>query len=869
MFCAVQESSGWSLVAATNLSCPAGSAIQLGTTDISGIQLRLPQTGLIRGTVSGPDGLVGEQQVCVEAYRTGADANNYYSSLTAQACTNENGVYEIGVPIGTAPDPTSTYKLLFRPHYQSGLVSEWHQDVSLDSGYAGASSIAVPNSTPVVVDATLAGQKFISGRVTTSQGVAVMNATVAAERLHPTWGFRMTESTTRTDSNGNYKLFVPYDGTYTVSASHTDYSKLYLGQSETFDGANMVVINSSVTSINSQSIVLSSGLSLSGALVTSDNAQTTACISAFRVDEENLSSWGELVSGSCFSSPGDWKIGGLRPGKYKLRTSNLQGYREGFVGGPASENATVYTLLNTSRNNLDVTLSRGKTITGKIRGTNGGESGICINAGKLNQANIVSEWVRWSCTNSNGDFSLSGLDDGRYVLGIQPPSITDYSRGYATSTGFLNSEQSNALVVDLSGAESVYTIREQIMTAAPKFSATVRDGSGTVANVCLTAYLKTDNFGIGQWVGSGCSASNGTVSIVGLVSGNYRIRVEPRGSTHQAGWYRASLTAAMSFSDATLVTVSPGADVVSLGNVTISEGAFVSGTLMSGTTPVGEACVTAFKAVNGVPSDWVGQSCVSQSGKFKLTGLDRGSNYIFRVDSFGGRLRSGYIDDNKNVVSGLTNVTPRSLTTDIDMEQISVPTAPIISGVIVSGNQSAEANVCVTAHDASTLNWVATSCSSSNGRYMLRGLSENGQYKISWWSTRPLIGPGWYSATNANAASAAEAEVITIQGSTDRTLNISVPNAGSISGTISTAGLCVAAWTVSKSDFDSQLGERDNASAIACSNQRGEFTLRGLKPNVNYFLQVFSATGASVTQNSPDGDTPFQTGPSLVAISVS
>lgn len=871
MFCATPSGSSWTLVATdSNLTCPAESAIQLGTTDITGIQLRLPQTGLIRGTVSGPDGLVGEQQVCVEAYRTGADANNYFSALASQACTNGNGSYEIGVPFDALQNPTTTYKLLFRPQYQSGLVSEWHQDVTTAIGYPGATIVSVPNSTPVVVNATLGSQKYIAGRITNSQGVAVANARLAAERQHPTYGFRMSESSAISDSNGNYKLFVPSDGTYTVSASHSDYSKVYLGQSETFDNATMVVIDSSVNFVSSQSIVLSAGLSLSGALLTSDNQSTTACISAFRVDEENPLSWGELVANNCFSSPGDWKLGGLRPGNFKLRISGSQGYQEGFVGGPRSETASTFTLLNASRNDINITLSRGKTITGKIRGASGaGEGSICVNAGKLNQANGVQEWARWSCTNTAGEFSLSGLEAGRYVLQLQPPSTSDYGRGFASENGFLSSELSGALIIDLTGAEMVANIRDQLLSTAPKLSGTVRDSSGTVANVCLTAFLKTDSFGIGQWIGTGCSASNGSVSIAGLIPGDYRVKVEPRTGIHQPGWHKSSQTAVSTWSDASLITISPGADVVSLGNITISEGASASGTLMNGTTPVSEACITAFKAVNGMPSDWVGQSCVSQTGKFKLTGLDRASSYFFRVDSFGGRLRSGYIDDNKNIVNGFTNVTPRSLSSDIDFQEVSIPAAPMITGTIFSGNQSAEGNVCVTAHDATTLNWMATSCSSSNGKYTLRGLSENGQYKLSWWSGRPLIGPGWYSSTNSNATSATEAEIVSITGSTDRTLNISVPNAGSISGIISTAGLCVAAWTVSKSDFDSQLGDRENASAIACSNQRGEFTLRGLRPNVNYYLQVFSATGASVTQNTPSGDTAFQTGPATVSITVS
>ena len=870
MFCAIPDGSTWSMVAATNLTCPSEAAIQLGTTDITGIQLRLPQTGLIRGTVSGPDGPVKEQQVCVEAYRTGADSNNYYSSLSSQACTNENGVYEVGVPYDAQQNPTTTYQLLFRSQYQSGLISEWHQDVSLEAGYAGSTSVSVPNSTPVLVNATLGSQKYIAGRITNSQGVAVANAQVSADRQHPTYGFRMTESTALTDSNGNYRLFVLTDGTYTVSASHPDYTKMYLGQSETFDGAAMVVIDSNVSSISSQSIVLSAGLTLSGALLTSDGQQTTACITAFQVDEENPSFWGEYVSANCFSSPGDWKIGGLRPAKYKLRVSNSQGYQEGFVGGPGSETATTYTLLNASRINLDVTLNRGKTINGKIRGSTGtGESGICVNAGKLNSGDMIQKWERWSCTNSSGEFSLSGLESGRYVLRVQPPASTDYGRGFATSSGFLSTEQSGALIVDVSGSDSVVAISDQMMSSAPKFTAIVRDGSGTVANVCLTAYLKNDDFGLGQWIGSGCSASNGAVSISGLVSGGYRIRVEPRNGIHQAGWHKSSQTTVSSWTEASLITVSPGADVIALNTITLAEGASASGTLMNGTTPVGDACVTAFKTVNGMPSDWVGQSCVSQTGKFKLTGLDRTASYIFRVDSYAGRLRSGYIDNNRIVVNGFTNVAPRSLATDIDLLEVSLTAAPIISGTIVSGNQSAEGNVCVTAHDATTLNWMATSCSSSNGKYILRGLNDNGQYKLSWWSGRPLIGPGWFSSTNPDATTPTDAEIITISGSTDRTLDIRVPNAGSITGSLSTAGLCVAAWTVNKTDYDNQVGERDNASAIACSNQKGDFTLRGLRPNVDYFLQAFSPTGASVTQNSPSGDTAFRTGSVPVSITVS
>ena len=236
-----------------------------------------------------------------------------------------------------------------------------------------------------------------------------------------------------------------------------------------------------------------------------------------------------------------------------------------------------------------------------------------------------------------------------------------------------------------------------------------------------------------------------------------------------------------------------------------------------------------------------------------------------------GDYKPGFITSSGNSITpDFTTVNAVSAANDITLGDVTIATGPSISGTVTSGTNEPEANVCVSAHDPVTLMWKASSCSQSNGKFSLRGL-DVGDYKLSWWSQKPLLTNGWYKETSSGptqATNSADADPLALLSSGISNLSIRMANGGKLFGSVTgstSRDLCVAAWTEPSS------GTRDNAAATACVNDELKFELKGLTPNTNYYLQIFKkgTDGSPIMQNSPSTDTPLQTGGSAITISVS
>jgi hypothetical protein len=266
---------------------------------------------------------------------------------------------------------------------------------------------------------------------------------------------------------------------------------------------------------------------------------------------------------------------------------------------------------------------------------------------------------------------------------------------------------------------------------------------------------------------------------------------------------------------------------------------------------------------------WAGSGCTNTLGDFKIRGLDPSATYRFRVDVWAGDFKPGYITSDGAIQSNPTGITALDAVADRNLGTVVMPTAPSIKGTVFSGSENAgvkEANVCVSAFDAITFQWVASTCSAPNGAYALRGLTAGNSYKLSWWTQNPLLTPGWYKdkAAPTQVQNPSDATSITIDSNGRSNVNLYLADGGKIFGNL-TSGLCVAAWLHPASDGSS----RTDASAVSCADDLDAFELRGLLPATNYFLQVFKRDGTPVTQTSPGINVAVQTGQGALAISAS
>ena len=846
-------------------ACGDACKFNFATTDVSDIALQLPVMGEITGTVSGPSGPVGAGQVCAFAFRDGGTASNYYSLLAGKTCTDENGRYSFGLTY-------DSYRIQFVNQYGFPFRSAWNA-ATASEGYSVSPSICVQTTgtgcaASKTVNVTLAEGKSISGRVSTTDG-PVSNVTVQAMLTSP-MGWMMGVGYSQTDSNGNYSIFGLDAGTYTLMFSHPDYGQQWLGGSR--ENGESFSLDANITGKN---VTLVRGATLSGTIATGDSSEARICVSAYKVTSSNMG-WGDYAAGNCFTAPGVWNLKGIANGSYRIRfdaqTGNL---RSTFLGGIDYTEATNVTVAGSDVTNLAVIIPTGKSIAGRISDASKNDwvASACVNAYLVkDDAFGYGTYSGSSCTDTKGQFNIRGLADGTYTLQLQPPGNSDLSPGWYEEFGNPVRQNSSASKIVINSSSSLVTnVTTQSMRTGPKIIAKLVNSSAVpVSGICVDAIkIENDTYGWGMWSANSCSGIDGKISLRGLEAGNYKFRVNANSGDYQNGWVNVSSHSTNSTQSAVATqALSKDDSILDLGSIALVSGTKATGKFVSNGSNIPGVCIEALKVVTDMPwGEWSGSACTQSTGEFTIRGLDPTASYKFRINVWQGDFKPGYLTATGTTQSSPEGISGIPASSTIDLGIIELATAPSIKGTVFSGLATKESNVCINAHLATTYQWVASSCSQQNGSYVLRGLDPGAEYKLSWWTPKPLLTSGWYKSAASGATQVqnpSDAENILVPTAGRSGLDIRIASGGSITGTLA-SGMCVAAWLTSESDATA----RENASATTCADNDGNFELRGLLPNISYYLQVFKIDGSTVTQSSPTGDAQIRTGGTSVRIEAS
>jgi hypothetical protein len=319
--------------------------------------------------------------------------------------------------------------------------------------------------------------------------------------------------------------------------------------------------------------------------------------------------------------------------------------------------------------------------------------------------------------------------------------------------------------------------------------------------------------------GGAAATTNGDGQYVArdLAPGQYTVQFGPcQNAPYADQWYKDKDAG----QPATVITVRPGRTTGGI-NARLNAGTSVSGLVESGAThqPAGDACVAAIPA--GTPTAELGLVGLSSApagrkGRFTLTHLATGSYELIasECDGQGAVVQLPLrVPDRKSVV-------------------VTLPQPGTISGVVTApAADGGGAGICVVATPTSGDGIGGVIAPDSSGAYSIPELAP-GSYQVQF--TPECV-------TGAAALATQTSSLVTVTAGGTTTVNASLAEVGSITGTVTTAravpvaGECVAAFPTATAT---------TPSAVAITSADGSYQI-GFLGSGSYLVRFSSGCGGS------------------------
>ena len=524
------------------------------------IDFVLQTGGSVSGTVYEADGVtpVANADVWAESYDCCGVGNG--------TRTASDGTYAIeGLPPGA-------YRLQVDAS-DRGLVRQFY-DGTTDWGLATVATVTTGQDTPNI-DFTLSAGGSISGTVYEADGTTpVANADVWAESYDCCGG----GNGTRTASDGTYVIDGLGSGDYRVQvhAAEQGLAGEFYDDVGNWGQANRVSVTAGQT-VAGIDFLLSAGGSISGAVYETDGVTPVAGANLWASAFDGSGGYGWAMS----NADGSYAIEGLASGSYRVEVEAGGLVRQIYDNTSQWHLATAVGVSEGQDTpGIDFTLGLGGTITGVVLLADGTTPvpRAHISAGSYDGD---GSWG-WAETASDGTYTLDGLASGDYRVEV-----------HASDQGLAGEFYNDTIDWDAAARVSVTAGQT---TSSIDF---LLDAGGSIAGTVFLADGVTPVAGADVWAdsyeccgaGSGSrTASDGTYTLEGLASGDYRVQVHvpDQGLIHE-------------FYDNTTNWEAAARVIVIAGQTTgsidflLDAGGSLSGTvfLADGVTPVAGADVSA------------------------------------------------------------------------------------------------------------------------------------------------------------------------------------------------------------------------------------------------------------------------------------
>ena len=453
------------------------------------------------------------------------------------------------------------------------------------------------------------------------------------------------------------------------------------------------------------------------------------------------------------SGNGDYFVGGLEPGDYKVGFKDVQWWdgwyaREFYDGATdVSSAATVTIGSGEQKTGIDVSLADGgPSITGTVRDVDTSALLEDVYVTAYYYADGESSWVSasWAYTNADGYYELVGLDyndllpDRGYRVGFE--DLNGWAGGYQAEF------YDDVLVID--DATDLYPtplVPEENIDASlspvvenMSITGTVRDAatSDPLEEIDVTVWA----YGGSDWYDCEYSYTDelGEYAVWGLEPGDYKVGFEDYYSGD--GWYEPEFyDDAVDVSSATTVTVTAGVPTTGI-DAMLTEGVVsITGTVTDeDDEPLGEIDVAAYE----FDGDWydIAWTWTDWDGSYELYGLGTGTYRVGFEDywGYGNYYYATEYWDNKTSVETASDIPTVDGTPVPDIDAVLAVALPELSGLVkdVFTGEPVDANVEL--YVGTDLLYVTET--DWDGLYQIRDLDANA-YKLvfSAWGYQDIV----------------------------------------------------------------------------------------------------------------------------------
>ena len=581
-----------------------------------------------------------------------------------------------------------------------------------------------------------------------------------------------------TDDIGQYEISDLEAGAYRIG--FRDDSGNYLA--EVYDnaldldmGADVAVAAEGVTDgINAS---LAAAAKITGTVTGPDGTTTLEGIQVVAYSWNSEDQWWDWIQSANTDAAGEYEIGGLAAGIYRVQFYG-SGYYQGQVfSGSANldEGQDIAVPAATTVANINASLAAAGRIAGTVTGPDEttGLQGVYVGCYFRNG----SYWgeIAYSYTDEDGHYEIGSLAAGTYRVVFRDWSYTYLSETYNNVSG---TDPSNGTDIVVVLGETTAGIGASL-TEVAKITGTVTGPGGitVLEGIHVGAYTWNSADQYWDWIASADTAADGRYEISGLAAGTYRVQFSGNGD------YLGEVYNDAADLDAGQDISVPAAATVENIDVSLALASKISGLVTGpdGTTALEGIYVSWYR-----PSDSIGGSgeYTDANGQYELGGLAAGEYRVRFEDSDGTYMSEVYDDipgDDIWSFGTLIDVADETTTPDINA---SLATAGKITGTVTGPDgETPLEGIYVSWYRPSDSTGGSGEYTDANGQYEFGGLAA-GEYRVRFEDSDGMYVSEVYDDIPGDGIWSFGTLIDVAAGATTPDINASLVAAGKIAGTV-------------------------------------------------------------------------------------